>query len=1159
MRVKSERFASTLLRAVTAFSCGVLFTAAEAEAATVEVKVQNNQFVPQTVNVKVGDTVRWVWEGSGHSVTSGSSCAPNGQWNSDIRSSGASFQQTFSTVGQFPYFCAPHCSAGMTGTVIVVSADTTPPGLTLTGSDALLSLGETVTLTFRFSEPPQGFESGDIQASGGTLGNLTQTADPLVYTATFTQSGAATPTVTVPGGAYADAAGNGGTGASLNFTLDAIPPGLTLTGSDALLSLGETVTLTFRFSEPPQGFTIGDIQASGGTLGGLAQTADPHVFTATFTQSGAATPTITVPDGAYADAAGNGGTGASLNFTLDVVPPSLDIASSDALLSLGETVALTFSFSEPPQGFDVSDIQASGGNLGGLAPTADPHVFTATFTQSGGAIPIITVAGGAYTDAAGNGGTGASRTLSLDTTTPFLNIGSSDTALSAGETVTLTFTFSEPPQGFAAEDIQIAGGSLGPLTATANPQIFNVLLTQSGTVPPTLAVADGTYTDAEGNSGTGAGLNFTLDIVPPTLAITGSDALLSHGETVTVTFTFSEPPRGFDVSDIQAHGGTLGNLVPTADPRVFTVAFTQNGGAAPTVTVSDGAYADAAGNGGTGASLGLTLDDTPPSLDITSSDGTLSPGETVTLTFTFSEPPQGFESGDIQTGGGTHGGLAPTADPRVYTATFTQNGAATPTVTVSDGAYADAAGNGGTGASRTLHLDTTSATALGNPIPEPIPPGPLTVGLKAVATGLTAPNRGTFAPGDRKRLFVADQAGILWAIELDTGRKRVFGDFSHLLVPLGIAGPGSFDERGFLGVAFHPGYRANGRLYTFTSEPANGPADFSTLPSGTAPNHQGVVREWRVSSPKKTTAQVNRSRSRVLLRIDEPQFNHNGGDLAFGRDGLLYIALGDGGNADDQGVGHSPQGNGQDLGTVLGKILRIDPNRRRSANGQYGIPGTNPFAARKAASRGGQAGCQDGRCDEIYAYGFRNPFRFSFDRARGDLYVADVGQNDIEEVNVVKAGGNYGWPIREGRFCFDANGEAAGFVTGAPACGPDSLIDPVAQYDHDEGLSVIGGFVYRGRAIAGLRGRYVFGDYARTFNRDGRLFHLTRSNLVTPTGIKATDLAELRLADRNGLGLAVLGFGQDAAGELYVLGNETGVPAGTTGVVLKLVPADGAP
>lgn len=428
----------------------------------------------------------------------------------------------------------------------------------------------------------------------------------------------------------------------------------------------------------------------------------------------------------------------------------------------------------------------------------------------------------------------------------------------------------------------------------------------------------------------------------------------------------------------------------------------------------------------------------------------------------------------------------------------------------------------------------TAAWAQGieDPIPEPIPQGPLSVSLETVATGLTAPNWGISAPGHQDLLFVVDQPGILWRLDLTTGGMDTFLDVSDRLVELGAFGPGTFDERGFLGVAFHPDYLSNGLLYTYTSEPAAGPADFSTMPIGTAPNHQAVIAEWSVPNPAAPESVVDPDSRRELMRIDEPQFNHNAGALNFGPDGMLYIALGDGGAGDDQGVGHSPQGNGQDPSNILGSIIRIDPSGSNSANGSYGIPTDNPFVGR------------EGFVSEIWAYGFRNPFRFSFDTQSGGLVVGDVGQNDIEEIDVVTKGGNFGWRLKEGSFLFDDNGPGPGFVTENRPGGPPGLINPVAQYDHDEGIAIVGGFVYRGDEIPRLQGSYVFGDFERPDDDEGRLFFLPGRH----------NIREFLLEDRESLGVDVLGFGQDASGELYLLGNTTGTPFGETGVIFRIEP-----
>jgi glucose/arabinose dehydrogenase len=446
----------------------------------------------------------------------------------------------------------------------------------------------------------------------------------------------------------------------------------------------------------------------------------------------------------------------------------------------------------------------------------------------------------------------------------------------------------------------------------------------------------------------------------------------------------------------------------------------------------------------------------------------------------------------------------------------------------------------------------TPADQLGDPLPRPIRRG-AKIALAPVASGFDAPVAATGAPGiDPRYLYVADQSGVWSRVDVTNGSKVVFLDVTSRLVPLGVFGPGSYDERGFLGAAFHPSYASNGLVYTYTSQPTAGAADFSTQPPMVAPDHQAVITEWHVLDPTNAASVVDPSSAREILRIDEPQFNHNGGSLQFSPvDGLLYISLGDGGGADDEdgqpfiggpAVGHGPNGNGQNLGVALGKILRIDPLGNDSTNGKYGIPASNPFVAAPGAVR------------EIFAYGFRNPFRMSFDSALAHLYVGDVGQNDVEEVDIVTAGGNYGWRHKEGGFFFRPNGSGDVYVIKIDPGVPPGLIDPVAQYDHDEGISVIGGYVAHSPSLRRLNGHFVFGEFAKTFANDGRLFYLKKKSLVRKNGtLQKSQIAEVRYpADASSLGLSLLGFGQGGDGELYLLGISTAAPAGATGVVVKI-------
>lgn len=442
-----------------------------------------------------------------------------------------------------------------------------------------------------------------------------------------------------------------------------------------------------------------------------------------------------------------------------------------------------------------------------------------------------------------------------------------------------------------------------------------------------------------------------------------------------------------------------------------------------------------------------------------------------------------------------------------------------------------------------------------DPIPAGIPVSDIAVRLKPVLSGLVQPVAGAVAPGDSDHLYIADQIGQVWSVDVSRHRvsssPRLFLDIRSLIVPLGL-GPAKYDERGLLGIAFHPGFRHNHLFYTFSSQAAIGTATFSTLPAGTAPNCQNVLQEWRALDLGDDNFVVDPASARELLRIDKPQFNHNGGALMFGPERLLYLSVGDGGGANDFGVGHAPNGNGQTLerGNVLGKILRIDPLGRNSANGQYGIPADNPFA---------DPGVMPGAPPEIYAYGFRNPWRMSFDWKTGALYVGDVGQNDIEEVDRVQKGMNYGWPVKEGTFLFD------GFLPGRGGTGyvwqnspgsPSGLIDPIAEYDHGDGetaplhsgthlrQAVIGGFVYRGDRNEALEGKYIFGDYgSATSPIQGHLFVLRG---------RRDRIEELTVEDRSPLNLAVLGFAQGHDGELYLLASQTGTVLGTTGTVLRI-------
>ena len=421
----------------------------------------------------------------------------------------------------------------------------------------------------------------------------------------------------------------------------------------------------------------------------------------------------------------------------------------------------------------------------------------------------------------------------------------------------------------------------------------------------------------------------------------------------------------------------------------------------------------------------------------------------------------------------------------------------------------------------------TDTNRIADPIPAKIPKGNVTIELQTVAEGLVSPI-GMVSPDDGSgRLFVYDQVGSIRVLDRGVMLPTPLLDLQDRLVAL----VPSYDERGLIGLALHPNFAQQPLIYTYTSEP-NGPAaDFPiAMPVGATNDHQQVIAEWRIDPANPN--RVDPASRREILRLDKPQSNHNGGTMRFGPDGFLYFAVGDGGEADDQGAGHSPGGNAQDKTRILGKINRIDVNTRTSPNGQYGVPTDNPFVG------------QSGVVPEIYAFGLRNPYSFSFDSPTGDLFLGDVGQNDVEEIDHIIKGGNFGWSIKEGGFFFDANGTNNGFVTSVPVRDvPPDLIDPIAQYDHDEGVAVISGFVNRGAGASNLSGKYVFGDLGKPETGTGRLFFLD-----------GTEIKELIIGtDDRPLGFFLKGFGQDAAGNLYVLGSTNLGPSGTAGQVLKIV------
>lgn len=416
------------------------------------------------------------------------------------------------------------------------------------------------------------------------------------------------------------------------------------------------------------------------------------------------------------------------------------------------------------------------------------------------------------------------------------------------------------------------------------------------------------------------------------------------------------------------------------------------------------------------------------------------------------------------------------------------------------------------------------------------------IGLKLIAEGLSAPMALASIPDGSGRLLVAEQSGVISLLDRD-GKKteQPFLDLRERMVAINKG----MEERGLLGLSLHPQFKSNRKFYVVYSAPrrTNAPPKW---------DHTERLSEFKAGTDFSVADPAS---ERVILEIDEPDWNHNSGRLAFGPDGFLYMSVGDGGAFNDvgdvaRGRGHPPEGFGQRLDTLLGKVLRLDVDR----GSPYGIPKDNPYADGKQG------------LPEIFAYGLRNPWGMSFDRGgKHGLILADVGQDRWEEINVIVNGGNYGWRLREGFDGFDPKNPRSA-PTNTVLVGADGkpFVDPVLTYktlrgrgtdSNAFGVTVTGGYVYRGKAMPSLVGKYVFADWSRSMAiPDGTLLVAT-----IPPGHAAgarwtVEPLALKEFPNGRIKSYIWALGEDAEGELYVLANGINSAFGTKGKVFKLVP-----
>jgi glucose/arabinose dehydrogenase len=379
-------------------------------------------------------------------------------------------------------------------------------------------------------------------------------------------------------------------------------------------------------------------------------------------------------------------------------------------------------------------------------------------------------------------------------------------------------------------------------------------------------------------------------------------------------------------------------------------------------------------------------------------------------------------------------------------------------------------------------------------------PAAITINSELVAAGIQAPTSMAFPSANTA--WVTEQTGKIRLIRNGKLTDVVVLDTKNKMIRVN----SGYEERGLLNVTLHPKFSTNGKFYLFYSRPATAqnPANNRRY------DHTDVVAEYKML-PNSDIADT--ASARIILAQDKPDGNHDGGGIVFGDDGYLYVTFGDGGGQHDQ---HGTIGNGQDMNTWLGKVLRINVD----VDGTYTVPKGNPFVGKEGVK------------PEIWASGFRNPYRITLDKASKQLFVGEVGQDLYEEVDILEQGANYGWRVVEGNHCHNPN-------TG---CDFTGYTAPISEYHHSEGVSVIGGYVYNGTQLPDLKGKYIFGDWT------GPVWYLQKTGKDWTRG-KVTIKNFPRAAK-------ITGWGEDQAGELYYTINSEASPGpagSTTGSVYKII------
>lgn len=813
---------------------------------------------------------------------------------------------------------------------------------------------------------------------------------------------------------------------------------------------------------------------------------------------------------------------AAATVNVDIEPT--DFNPSTVAINVGDQVVWTW----------VSDFHSttSDTRLWDSGVFNSGHVFTNTFT-SAGSFPYSCVVHG-FTGTVNVQGGDTPPTVSLISPT-------NGAAFTAPATLALTATASDPDG--SVTNVSFFDG------ATFLGQTNNAPYTLTATFAAGSHALTAVATDNAALSATSSVVNITVSgaDLPPTAALTAPTNGAAFTAPATLALTATASDADGSVTNVSFFdGATL--LGQTNNPPYMVTATFAAGSHALTVVATDNA-----GLSATSSVVNITVSVTNPPLSVTLTNP---PDNSV-----FGNTDSLTVEADVAGGSGSVTNVSFFNGPVLLRSlSSSPYRFATAPFTFALGAHALTAvaldNLGGAATSAPVHLTVARYT------PE-VTNGTFSVFLLPIATNMSAPLYGMSPPGDTHRLFVLEQKGLVRIIQDGTLLPEAALDIQSRVQPP-LNATNANDERGLLGLAFHPGFTNPASpgyqtLYTYNSEMIPpGVTPTYICPNNATNNYMNVVNEWKISSTNANL--IDPASRRPVISFGKNAGNHNGGTITFGPDGYAYLAIGDGGNANDAGPSHiEPGGNAQNLSTPLGKMLRFDPLNPAlnptsadpiSPNGQYRIPTTNPFQG-------------PGQAPEIYAYGLRNPYRFAFDSVTGDLIEADVGQNNIEEINRIVLGGNYGWAIKEGEFLFNRTNSPSGpagtigpppgnFSPGVPA----GLIDPISgplgilEYDHNNGIAITGGFVYRGTGMPELYGKYIFGDLALVANPvriNGRLFYADlqtgQMNVFTLPQFGSEILPH---------GQTVHGFAQDATGELYALATSTSAN-GNGGVVYKLM------